>query len=245
MFVLTEWGEVSVGGKLHPRPQHLCPVFSPLFNFLCAVVELVGTWGVFTVVSSYTCNCIVSDPVTSSCSSPNTRVHLYVLFYASAAFHLLTLNISVLWSGSLPHLWLQFSFFSASGCMCMYVCAFGVACFYGAGMYALCIGAFWCRSFWRPQIRKLRRELDASQEKVSALTTQLSANVRTSMQTAEYMYMYTASCQCFIKPQKIDSGVYYGPNNRQVAGCLGIWPKYWTSENLKIKTFLHFILQYF
>lgn len=29
-----------------------------------------------------------------------------------------------------------------------------------------------------PQIRKLRRELDASQEKVSALTTQLSANVR-------------------------------------------------------------------
>lgn len=27
------------------------------------------------------------------------------------------------------------------------------------------------------QIRKLRRELDASQEKVSALTTQLSANV--------------------------------------------------------------------
>lgn len=32
--------------------------------------------------------------------------------------------------------------------------------------------------FVNPQIRKLRRELDASQEKVSALTTQLSANVR-------------------------------------------------------------------
>lgn len=32
-----------------------------------------------------------------------------------------------------------------------------------------------------PQIRKLRRELDASQEKVSALTTQLTANVSTAL----------------------------------------------------------------
>ena len=33
--------------------------------------------------------------------------------------------------------------------------------------------------FFCSQIRKLRRELDASQEKVSALTTQMSANVST------------------------------------------------------------------
>lgn len=138
MFVLTEWGEVSVGGKLHPRPQHLCPVFSRLFNFLCAVVELVGTWGVFTVVSSYTCNCIVSDPVTSSCSSPNTRVHLYVLFYASAAFHLLTLNISVLWSGRLPHLWLQFSFFF---CIWMHV--------------YVCVCVWRCMLLWSRYVRSL------------------------------------------------------------------------------------------
>lgn len=39
-----------------------------------------------------------------------------------------------------------------------------------------------------PQIRKLRRELDASQEKVSALTTQLSANVRTNKHTGLLRY---------------------------------------------------------
>lgn len=186
--------------------------------FLSSLIFCVQWWnllehgGVFTVVSSYTCNCIVSDPVTGSCSSPNTCVHLYALFYASAAFHLLTLNISVLQSGSLPHLWLQFFFLCVWMRVHVYVCVFGV----GAAMYTLCLGAFWCRSFWRPQIRKLRRELDASQEKVSALTTQLSANVRTSMKAAEYLYMYTVSFRCFIKPQKIDSAVYYVPNNWQV-----------------------------
>lgn len=55
----------------------------------------------------------------------------------------------------------------------------------------------------RPQIRKLRRELDASQEKVSALTTQLSANVskhNTHTQhirthTPKQTYMYIVSFQ--------------------------------------------------
>lgn len=45
----------------------------------------------------------------------------------------------------------------------------------------------------RRQIRKLRRELDASQEKVSALTTQLSANVRTNTQTHTLLCIH--SCQ--------------------------------------------------
>lgn len=44
-FVFPEWGEVSVGGKR--LPAHFHPVFSPLFNFLCAVAGLVGTWGRF------------------------------------------------------------------------------------------------------------------------------------------------------------------------------------------------------
>lgn len=41
------------------------------------------------------------------------------------------------------------------------------------------------------QIRKLRRELEASQEKVSTLTTQLSANVRTH--TALHVQEFTQS----------------------------------------------------
>lgn len=55
------------------------------------------------------------------------------------------------------------------------------------GRVGHCQGLLWLGVFFfelalyfRPQIRKLRRELDASQEKVSALTTQLSANVRTN-----------------------------------------------------------------
>lgn len=50
-------------------------------------------------------------------------------------------------------------------------------------VYAFVLAPFDVMAFFffflvNPQIRKLRRELDASQEKVSALTTQLSANVR-------------------------------------------------------------------
>lgn len=45
--------------------------------------------------------------------------------------------------------------------------------------------------FLRLQIRKLRRELDASQEKVSALTTQLSANVRTRTQTNTWLNIWS------------------------------------------------------
>lgn len=48
-------------------------------------------------------------------------------------------------------------------------------------VYAFALAPFDVMAFFflvNPQIRKLRRELDASQEKVSALTTQLSANVR-------------------------------------------------------------------
>lgn len=44
-------------------------------------------------------------------------------------------------------------------------------------MYAFVLVLFDVVPLLRLQIRKLRRELDASQEKVSALTTQLSANV--------------------------------------------------------------------
>lgn len=41
-----------------------------------------------------------------------------------------------------------------------------------------------------PQIRKLRRELDASQEKVSALTTQLTANVSTNSESKHWPGMH-------------------------------------------------------
>lgn len=60
--------------------------------------------------------------------------------------------------------------------MCAHECVWQ----YRAGACVFSCGRFWCHASLRPQIRKLRRELDASQEKVSALTTQLSANVRTN-----------------------------------------------------------------
>lgn len=50
---------------------------------------------------------------------------------------------------------------------------------------------FLMASCLNPQIRKLRRELDASQEKVSALTTQLSANVRNQHATKHTTHLST------------------------------------------------------
>lgn len=55
-----------------------------------------------------------------------------------------------------------------------------------------------------PQIRKLRRELDASQEKVSALTTQLTANVSTNSESKHWpgMHLMQQLPPIFFKWQK-------------------------------------------
>lgn len=142
--------------------------------FCVQSLDLLEHGVVFTVVSSYMCNCIVTDPVTGSCSSLNTCVHLNVLLYACALFHLLiwTYQRSNLGASLICCYCTFFSIVCLDACVCVWYWMLlwnSYVCF--------CRGAFWCRAFLRPQIRKLRRELDASQEKVSALTTQLSANV--------------------------------------------------------------------
>lgn len=59
-------------------------------------------------------------------------------------------------------------------CVCVWACSFiDSTCVF---FYVSCCFMF-LRVLFCFKIRKLRRELDASQEKVSALTTQLSANV--------------------------------------------------------------------
>lgn len=94
----------SLSRRWVSQPAHLTSV---LFNFLCVQwLDLLKHGFVFTVVSCYPCNCIVSDPVTDSCSFLNTCVHLNVLLYASAPFHLIS-NISQLQSGRHPRLLLQ------------------------------------------------------------------------------------------------------------------------------------------
>lgn len=114
MFVFAERGEVSVGGKRPPAHATCILCFLKLFNFLCVHTGWT-CWntggGVFTLVSSYTCNCIVSDPVTGCCSPLNTCMCSFM--------HLrLNPNISELQSGSLPHLLIHFFFFYyMSGCM--------------------------------------------------------------------------------------------------------------------------------
>ena len=65
---------------------------------------------------------------------------------------------------------------SARTCVCVCVILRVLAFVIGVGL-PLSFSSLWCCFFLYVQIRKLRRELDASQEKVSALTTQLSANV--------------------------------------------------------------------
>lgn len=77
----TERGEVAVRGKL--QPAHSSPIlcFFPLFNFRHAAVRLVGTWGGWGAFSQLCLVTLVTllchDPLTGSCSSPNTCVHLY------------------------------------------------------------------------------------------------------------------------------------------------------------------------
>lgn len=67
------------------------------------------------------------------------------------------------------------------------------------------------------QIRKLRRELDASQEKVSALTTQLSANV--SEQEHHHTHRKTYITHLYVMGPDFKSDCFY---NQQVC-LLYIW----------------------
>lgn len=66
-------------------------------------------------------------------------------------------------------------------CLALHTCSMKACIYLNLCVYAFVLAPFDVMAFFflvNPQIRKLRRELDASQEKVSALTTQLSANVR-------------------------------------------------------------------
>lgn len=97
----------------------------------------------------------VSVIFTSTCAT-----HLYSVHTPANCFPPLIPNHKVLFP---RHTWIPLC---VPTFPLLFICAFFFlfsTCFYSA--------------FFSLQIRKLRRELDASQEKVSALTTQLSANV--------------------------------------------------------------------
>lgn len=78
VFAFTEWGEVSVGGKLQAATSY----------FLCPFIFWVPTCWDIGEFSHYSCEC---DPVTGSRSSLNTCVHPCVSFYL-----LRYLNVSAL-----------------------------------------------------------------------------------------------------------------------------------------------------
>lgn len=75
----TERGEVTVGGKL--QPAHSSPIlcFLPSLIFYMQQFDLLehggGAFSQLCLVTLVTLLC--HDPLTGSCSSPNTCVHLY------------------------------------------------------------------------------------------------------------------------------------------------------------------------
>lgn len=84
----------------------------------------------------------------------------------------------------------------------MLCCIFNQSCFFRRDVIVMVI----CYFFPPPkqQIRKLRRELDASQEKVATLTSQLSANVSASyfnkhwaVKTSASWFICILACQRF------------------------------------------------
>lgn len=139
-------------------------------GFLCSLIFYVqaaracrdtgdgGGGRVFTAVSCYACNCIVSDPVTSPCPAPNTCAHLCALLYASTAFHLLKSQRP---SGSLPRLLRRVSLRVSCVCVSSHgpddagarVCAFRhgaflMSCSFHVLRSASCVGS------WTPPRKK-------------------------------------------------------------------------------------------
>lgn len=170
MFVFTERGEVSVGGKHQPAHIPSCPCFLCSLIFSMLELNLLEHGGVFTVVSGYTCNCIVCWPCARLLFLSEHLCTPVCALLCPYCFSSLNLSVSELQSGRLPRLLLHFFF---SHCLHVWYHYY----YYWRSYVCFCWEAFWWHAFCCPQIRKLRRELDASQEKVSALTTQLSANV--------------------------------------------------------------------
>lgn len=149
-------------------------VFSQLFNFLRSAVGLVGTWGRFLICiqlhmylhCDWPCNRLLFRPE-HLCTPVGAQL-------CSVSYH----------SHIRANLGASLVCCSSSHWMCAYMCS-------AESINAFVLVVSDVVLSYISQIRKLRRELDASQEKVSALTTQMSANVREQAHTQTHTILNT------------------------------------------------------